>query len=422
LCILEDATGWSGIYLDRLVRFMTFEEMEERLPKGNLDRCYWVCLFAVNPHVTAHFKVGHPRCEMDKIESVMEQMPDGLLVVLDSKLELTKRCWCMFELGVALRLKRDVKYYLPRALPQEVSSSSLKLASIRNGETSVAADKEYILKKVGNVADFDTQISKTMIPAVLISNWLRCAASGDAKRVKEILNQGVDINSALANAETALVKATQFDQVEVLEALLTARADIEKAEGGRTPLFMAAHQGHAQVTQALLDAGAVINQERCNSGTTPLFIAAQKGHFEVAKKLVDAGTAIDQAGTDGGAGPLFISAQMGHFAVVKLLVEKGASVNHATTDRGVTPLHVASQVGRPRVVELLLSARASVNEGTYDQGVTPLFITAQKGHAKTAQLLLDAGADASKKSNGVTALQTAEKKGHAAMTELLRDK
>ena len=53
-------------------------------------------------------------------------------------------------------------------------------------------------------------------------------------------------------------------------ALIEAGADIKKTmDGGSTPLFIAAEEGHEAVVRALIDLGADINKAR-DDGATPL--------------------------------------------------------------------------------------------------------------------------------------------------------
>ena len=92
---------------------------------------------------------------------------------------------------------------------------------------------------------------------------------------------------------------------------------------------------------ALLRAGASANLPF--KDFTPLYIAAQNGHRLVVEALVKAGAAVDQAEGDG-LTPLLIAAHNGHLAVVEALVKAGATINQAKAD-DVTPLYVAAQNG-----------------------------------------------------------------------------
>ena len=55
----------------------------------------------------------------------------------------------------------------------------------------------------------------------------------------------------------------------MVRALLDGGADTNKArtdKGGTSPLYMAAHEGHAKVVRMLLDGGADANKARTDNG------------------------------------------------------------------------------------------------------------------------------------------------------------
>ncbi len=60
-----------------------------------------------------------------------------------------------------------------------------------------------------------------------IREFLRAAADGDIGRVRALLVQGADVNSTNAAGQTALILATAFQHIEVVELLLKANASIE---------------------------------------------------------------------------------------------------------------------------------------------------------------------------------------------------
>ncbi|HEY7289306.1 MAG TPA: ankyrin repeat domain-containing protein [Vicinamibacterales bacterium] len=61
------------------------------------------------------------------------------------------------------------------------------------------------------------------------------------------------------------------------------------AQGGLTPMLLAARQGYSDVATALLDAGVDVNQRSAGDGTTALLIATINGQFDLAKMLLDRG-------------------------------------------------------------------------------------------------------------------------------------
>ena len=91
--------------------------------------------------------------------------------------------------------------------------------------------------------------------------------------------------AATTNGATCLFIAAQSGHVEIVEYLVSAGADVEKAfRTGATPLFVGAQNGHLKVVQALIKAGFAqkghleIVQKVDDFGFSPLFIASGKGH------------------------------------------------------------------------------------------------------------------------------------------------
>lgn len=122
-----------------------------------------------------------------------------------------------------------------------------------------------------------------------------------------------------------------------------------------------------------------------NSGRTPLIVAAEQGHVDVVKLLLENG-ADDMATDCHGWTPLHLASQNGHFGAVKLLVEKGSSVNMVDGD-GRSALFHACARGRMEVVEHLLLCNAATTT-TDRYGATPLFAATRNSHEKVVSYLL----------------------------------
>jgi ankyrin repeat protein len=74
--------------------------------------------------------------------------------------------------------------------------------------------------------------------------------------------------------------------------------------GGLTPLLIATRQGSQDSVQALLDAGADINQVGAGDHTSPLLIAVINGHYDLARYFLDHG-ANPRLAADNGVTPLY---------------------------------------------------------------------------------------------------------------------
>ena len=75
-------------------------------------------------------------------------------------------------------------------------------------------------------------------------------------------------------------------------------------KGGLTPLLFAVRQGNVKSVDALLTAGANVNQRSLGDHTSPLLMAAINGHFDLAAALLAKG-ADPKLASDNGATPLF---------------------------------------------------------------------------------------------------------------------
>ena len=86
------------------------------------------------------------------------------------------------------------------------------------------------------------------------------------------------LRQAAKNGDTALTKK-----------LIEANADIDQADNeGRNPLYVAAQEGHDKVVELLLTAGADKDKAMTRNGCTPLFVAAWKGHDACLRWLLHA--------------------------------------------------------------------------------------------------------------------------------------
>ena len=89
---------------------------------------------------------------------------------------------------------------------------------------------------------------------------------------------------------SVIVRAIDVSPADpVVEVLLQAGADIDKAAGnGTTALIYASEDGHGGIVKALLQAGADVDKAM-NDGLTALIYASQKGHATIVEALIQAG-------------------------------------------------------------------------------------------------------------------------------------
>lgn len=196
-----------------------------------------------------------------------------------------------------------------------------------------------------------------------------------------------------AMGDTALKIASFYGNLDIVEVLLEANADVEIANNySFAPIHVASQEGHVDVVVALLEAGAAVDRPKYD-GATPLFIASQDGHVDLVAVLIEAGADVDKP-RDTGATPLVIASQEGQSSVVSALLRVGADPKIGT-DMGDTPLHYASATlgsdSEKITVDLLDAGAETDAKNAY--GETPLIWAAKFGNIGATRLLLLRGAD-----------------------------
>lgn len=81
--------------------------------------------------------------------------------------------------------------------------------------------------------------------------------------------------------------------------------------------MLAASRGHADVVARLLHAGAVVNVQS-RQGRTPLAIAALNGHYDCVKTLLQFPGCDSLMRDNEGYSPVLLAAARGHHDVVRL--------------------------------------------------------------------------------------------------------
>ena len=161
-----------------------------------------------------------------------------------------------------------------------------------------------------------------------------------------------------AAAATPLVA----DPLAVSKVAVAAFPDV--TTDGSNPLYSAAKKGHVKIVEKLIAASADVDKAETTHGYTPLYIAAHNGHIEVVEKLIAASADVDKARTTThGRTPLYIAARNGHVEIVDKLIAASADVEKGK----YTPLQVAQQKGHSIVALLLRDAVRPEAEHKWEQ-------------------------------------------------------
>ncbi len=317
------------------------------------------------------------------------------------------------------------------------------LIASRNGDAAM------IRTLVEGGADANNQTTNGTTALMLAS------AAGKADAVKVLLEKGANVNAKEnVKGETALTFAAAYGRADVVRELIAHQADVsmttkvqdlavfaeeeqkrlaelfalqgrgrgEPGAGGRgrgpqgpqiagvtrqynytelvgywggmSPLHLAARQGHLDVANALLDAGADVNQRAAGDQTTPLLIATINGQFDLAKQLLDRGANPNLAQATNGVTPLYAALgcqwsdkalypqprafeqqKTSYLDLMQALLDKGANANARLTRK------------------VWYSQYDFDQSGVDETGATPFFRAAYAADVDGMKLLVKYGAD-----------------------------
>lgn len=317
------------------------------------------------------------------------------------------------------------------------------------------------VRSCGRIAALTALLAFLGIPAVdaqtAVANGspvADAAQANDLERVRTLLRDGTDGNTAQSDGLTAMHWAALNDNPDIIGLLSYAGAGVEPLTrlGGYTPLHLAARAGNAAAAEALLKAGAEVDAWT-TTGVTALHFAAQANSDATVRILVERGASIDAQDHFQGRTPLVFAAGRNATASVAELLALGADPTVATDTRdyvgrraadqeeqrlrarvraaeaGVEPqappqstVAVANPTREPpqdsaapgteppadtessadstAAAEPELRALSSEEQIGVQGGFTPLHYAAREGHLETARLLLEGGADLNRRSAG----------------------
>jgi ankyrin repeat protein len=152
------------------------------------------------------------------------------------------------------------------------------------------------------------------------------ARAGDPAQTRLLLAAGANANAALPAGETVLMTAAKAGNADVVRALLTGGANVSlldlAEQRAQAQVFESAGYTVARNPTATTNYADVNARDRWY-GRTALMIAAAEGHADVVQLLIEAGAAIDLLDEEGSSA-LSLARSYGHLDVAAALVAAGA--------------------------------------------------------------------------------------------------
>ena len=192
------------------------------------------------------------------------------------------------------------------------------------------------------------------------------AQNGDVALIKQLLHEGVDVNTPQGDGMTALHWAAERGDTELTEVLIYAGANFVAGTriGQYKPLHLAARKGNADIIKILLDAGVDPNIKTANSGSTVLHLASASGDIESVTSLLLAGAHPNARENAWGQTPLVFAAAANHIGVMRALLEAGADPTLSSNTVDVVQMEKADQTAEKRINEIIAQFKEKEGGGT----------------------------------------------------------
>jgi ankyrin repeat protein len=204
-----------------------------------------------------------------------------------------------------------------------------------------------------------------------------------------IIKHPQQVNTTGGYYVSPLGAALSGGHFKIAQLLYERGAEVDvQGRGNRTPLRGASCSGHLETVQWLLSRSANLTVRDEDIGHSPMHAAAHFGHVEVSQLLLQ-DKADNNAQDLHGRIPLHNASEEGHVNVARLLLEYGADVNARDNKRN-TPLLAALEYAHLEVAHLLVEHGANI-DAENDEGRTAFQVASKKGYHDFAKFLSDRG-------------------------------
>ncbi len=245
--------------------------------KEEKEKTFWMCIFAVNQHVSIckdcpcgreKYTAGHPMCQMDKFPMVIEQMKYHALA-MDSKLKTLTRVWVLSEIDGALNGNNKMQTRFCGTVSQK-NIFEPEVPSVEDAEASYEEDKDMIVclikERKGGIEKFDKSVRDLTLFEIAKIRLYELISSGKIDEVTKELNSNygerlLNVTNSKFRGETPIMFAARYGFPDIVRLFLERGADvtIQTAEKKWTVLHYAAIcfnlETQPEIVQMLLEDG-----------------------------------------------------------------------------------------------------------------------------------------------------------------------
>jgi hypothetical protein len=188
-----------------------------------------------------------------------------------------------------------------------------------------------------------------------LDQLMRAVNDGNVQGVKELLDRGLEPDSADSNGNTTLMIASRLGHKDVVALLVSRKVNVaRRSPFGDTAINYAALGGHLEIVKILADQGAEIAPA---TGWGPLHYAAFENRVDVIKYLIQKGAPKDALAPNGFTA-LMLAARGGHIAAATSLLHEDADLG-IKGPGGETALSIATARKDEEMIKLLKRAGAA---------------------------------------------------------------
>lgn len=181
---------------------------------------------------------------------------------------------------------------------------------------------------------------------------------GDVECVKVLQQSGADLNARGLEGKSALDRAAERGDEEMVAFLLENGCKIEMNDTVFTPLHYAAQKGHLHIIKRFMP--SLFDHLTPTHKNLLLHAAVKGGCLDLVETLLN--QCVDVNSYSDNKTPLFVAVEYNQLRIAKLLIEKGADHRRCCDKKNLLPLHVAARNNNDDMILLLIRSEKSLGE------------------------------------------------------------